>query len=113
MNQISCYPECADDLTEEERIAICAALDPQQANKSPENRALWPKDRRLTAKEKMAWSRRGGGIRNGSKYRISFQNSGPPPGREPPPPLSGVNRQILHCFPQSKTGPAAGFMCRS
>ena len=28
MNQISCYPECAGDLTEEERIAICAALYP-------------------------------------------------------------------------------------
>lgn len=57
MKQKSFYPVCAGELTEEERIAVCRALYPEQANKSPENRALWPKDRRLTAAEKMAWSR--------------------------------------------------------
>lgn len=57
MKRKSFYPAYAGELTEEERIAVCAALYPQQANKAPENRALWPKDRRLTAEEKMAWSR--------------------------------------------------------
>lgn len=57
MRKKSFYPICAGELTEEERIAVCKALYPEQANKSPENRALWPKDRRLTAAEKMAWSR--------------------------------------------------------
>ena len=57
MKKNSFYPACAGELTEEERIAVCRALYPEQANKTPENRALWPKDRRLTAAEKMAWSR--------------------------------------------------------
>lgn len=57
MKKKSFYPVCAGELTEEERIAVCKALYPEQANKTPENRALWPKDRLLTAAEKMAWSR--------------------------------------------------------
>ncbi len=57
MKRTSFYPKSAGKLTEEERIAICAALYPEQANKAPENRALWPKNRPLTAQEKMAWSR--------------------------------------------------------
>lgn len=57
MRKESSYPACAGELTEEERIAVCKALYPEQANKAPENRALWPKDRQLTAAEKMAWSR--------------------------------------------------------